>query len=933
MKKNLLVLFVYFLTVNSFAQTFPGIQYLPNYQCPGTRTFDMSTFGQTFTSSNHFIVELSDANGSFVSPVVIADTLRSDLSQITAQIPQSIPKGTGYLLRVRSTSPAMISTTSNVFSINDRSIQDHSISILAGSLTFCYGGTVKLAGNNNSSAVTYTWSNGNTNAGNGYYQDFDSTQSVYYTGIDKYGCPLYSDTVQVIEWPEFKTGYPDTMEYCPDHIFNLEIKQKGKAYWSIENTLTPVNQTKADSLSADFVLYKDSKIFLGFEDVHGCRTNNKIQFVESPTCHTATEDFKKYFDVNMNGVSNNLYTLTPHIETDNNGNTYVSGNDWKSTKFADSAISFPDQTGWGSYILKYGTNHSIQWLLSFHNTNGSYPSIDIRFKNGNLYALLFGSGDVYLGDSLFSWGTTNYAYLIKLDPSTGKVMWTRRFDINSPYYNNAMGSLMDVNNNGNIVLGLMYAVNSTLYMDGVSITSSTNGYPGAIVELDSDGKLKWITDIESGNNSNALKMYGVKYSPYDNSVYFAGEVIDKIIINKQVIQRDNQDCFYGKLKNGNQLDWLNSAQDKRFIQAIAVSKEGDFAIGHYVNAYFFASLIYVYDRFGKLKFSRLLSKYTLLSLAYDKYNNLYGGMIPTEMYGQIETRSPHVTTVSSMMRGGIIKFNPEGKLKIVKGEVGLTDISDIDINDSLNKISFSARYKNGDFLEKDSLKTTHNNYNNLYTSTALTNYEYFEYASDTICKGDSIFLAGKFQTKPGIYSAIKNSSTTGYDSILRTKLNVTIVDVAVTNSVVSLTAHANGATYQWLNCSDQMPVSNGTAQIYYPSAAGSFKVKIKQNGCADVSACYSLLPTSMTEISGELFMNIYPNPTTADLTVDIRGVAKSAQLKITSLTGQILYNEQLSSLSDLTSRHIHLKKFAKGMYLVSIEEEGKIVRMKKLIVN
>jgi len=61
----------------------------------------------TFDSANQFIVEISDASGSFTSPTQIGTLAESTSGSktIMCNIPATLPYGTGYKIRVRSTSP------------------------------------------------------------------------------------------------------------------------------------------------------------------------------------------------------------------------------------------------------------------------------------------------------------------------------------------------------------------------------------------------------------------------------------------------------------------------------------------------------------------------------------------------------------------------------------------------------------------------------------------------------------------------------------------------------------------------------------------------------------------------------------------------------------------------------------------------------------
>ncbi len=116
--------------------------------CPGA-TLDVHyevtgafNAGGFFVPANHFTAQLSDATGSFASPVDIGDVTASTSGTITATIPANTPLGAGYRIRVISTSPDFIGT-SNIFDITIGGTTVAAISA-GGPTSLCTGGTVTL---------------------------------------------------------------------------------------------------------------------------------------------------------------------------------------------------------------------------------------------------------------------------------------------------------------------------------------------------------------------------------------------------------------------------------------------------------------------------------------------------------------------------------------------------------------------------------------------------------------------------------------------------------------------------------------------------------------------------------------------------------------------------------------------------------------------
>ncbi|RYE15246.1 MAG: hypothetical protein EOP51_27075, partial [Sphingobacteriales bacterium] len=77
-----------------------------------SQTINFSKFG-TFVSGSQFDVELSDAAGSFASPVIIGTTTDDAATSISVTLPATLTPG-NYFVRIKSTTPALYSTYGNV---------------------------------------------------------------------------------------------------------------------------------------------------------------------------------------------------------------------------------------------------------------------------------------------------------------------------------------------------------------------------------------------------------------------------------------------------------------------------------------------------------------------------------------------------------------------------------------------------------------------------------------------------------------------------------------------------------------------------------------------------------------------------------------------------------------------------------------------------
>lgn len=78
--------------------------------------------GDNIANTNTFYLQLSDANGSFANPIIIGSVTGNSSGSISAQIPDNLPLGSGYKMRLVSTLPYYIGTASSqTFTINNPS--------------------------------------------------------------------------------------------------------------------------------------------------------------------------------------------------------------------------------------------------------------------------------------------------------------------------------------------------------------------------------------------------------------------------------------------------------------------------------------------------------------------------------------------------------------------------------------------------------------------------------------------------------------------------------------------------------------------------------------------------------------------------------------------------------------------------------------------
>ncbi|MBS1771543.1 MAG: gliding motility-associated C-terminal domain-containing protein [Bacteroidetes bacterium] len=127
---------------------------LTTTKCSGDTLHVNYDVTRSFNSGNTFTVQLSNAAGSFASPTTISSAVTATTGgKIICTIPSSTPTGTGYRVRIISTSPVRVSNP-NSYNIT---IVSKAVPTISSNSPVCTGDTIKLTATTSPAAATYNW--------------------------------------------------------------------------------------------------------------------------------------------------------------------------------------------------------------------------------------------------------------------------------------------------------------------------------------------------------------------------------------------------------------------------------------------------------------------------------------------------------------------------------------------------------------------------------------------------------------------------------------------------------------------------------------------------------------------------------------------------------------------------------------------------------
>ena len=148
-------------------------------------------------------------------------------------------------------------------------------------------------------------------------------------------------------------------------------------------------------------------------------------------------------------------------------------------------------------------------------------------------------------------------------------------------------------------------------------------------------------------------------------------------------------------------------------------------------------------------------------------------------------------------------------------------------------------------------------------------------------------------------------------------INTTTINSTVSVNAPTLTAMANPASYQWINCANMQPIASAINQSYIPTVNGTYAVEVTQNTCISTSPCYAVVAAGITDLHAIYNFVIYPNPTTGILNIKGNTISNSVfKLMVRNMLGQSLLEKDITPLNNSFETQFNMSELAAGMYFL-----------------
>ncbi len=592
----------------------------------------------------------------------------------------------------------------------------------------------------------------------------------------------------------------------------------------------------------------------------------------------------------MGGID---HDLAYSISIDTYSNLYITGYFEGTADFdPDTGTTYLTSSGnYDIFIQKFDAAGNFLWVKQTGGASTDYGRSIVVDSNANIYTTGHFSGtvdfDPGIGTAYLSTPNSNFdAFIQKLD-SAGNFIWAKRMG----GLGQARGLSLSLDANSNIHTTGWFS--STIDFDpgvGISNLTSVGGFDVFILKLDSSGNFIWVNQIGSTQYDYG---YSIANDSYGN-VYTTGMFYNTVDFDPgsgvtNLTSAGLSDYFIQKLDTAGNLIWakqMGSTDYDRGSSIVIDKNDNVYVTGTFVDTVDFdpgSGTHNLISHNGSLDIfiQKIDASGNLLSIEQIKGTNReYPYSITTDYQGNIYTTGQFELTAD---------FDPG------PGTASLSVINHFDVYilklsqcpmDSTTDTIVACNY----YTWIDGITYTSSNNTSTYT---LTNYH-------------------------------------GCDSIITLKLTIDTVDTGITSNDPIITANANGATYQWLDCNNNYSLILGsTSQNFIATANGDYSVEVTQIPCIDTSICISISTVNITENILINKISVSPNPVTNQINIKFeKQLDRKHEIAIFNIFGQQLIYKQIDGN---TKYSLDVSTLKSGMYFYSIISDGQVLKSDKFI--
>jgi len=152
---------------------------------------------------------------------------------------------------------------------------------------------------------------------------------------------------------------------------------------------------------------------------------------------------------------------------------------------------------------------------------------------------------------------------------------------------------------------------------------------------------------------------------------------------------------------------------------------------------------------------------------------------------------------------------------------------------------------------------------------------------------DSFFFNNQMLYADGLYTSNLQTSN-GCDSTVTLNLLLESIDNTLNTTTTTLTANEGGVSYQWLLCDNgYVPIAGENGQSFTATSNGQYALALNNGVCYDTSMCFAVTTIGLAELALS-DVQVYPNPTSSNVTVDLGQLYSDAQVSVKDVLGRTI---------------------------------------------
>jgi hypothetical protein len=131
-----------------------------------------------------------------------------------------------------------------------------------------------------------------------------------------------------------------------------------------------------------------------------------------------------------------------------------------------------------------------------------------------------------------------------------------------------------------------------------------------------------------------------------------------------------------------------------------------------------------------------------------------------------------------------------------------------------------------------------------------------------------------------------------------------------------------------------------SAGMFDPATAGAgmhaitYTYTNPATGCSNstMDSIYVDLCTGIDDAANSLSINIFPNPASDVVNIEVEGIVGSMELRMLNLAGQVVYAEKIEKQSSSFLRAINVSQFPAGVYYIHLAGDN-VNKVQKVVIE